>query len=135
MRGLLPVCELEEKASRITPACAGTTVKLTCNNFFLRDHPCMCGDYAQPKRGVCIGKGSPLHVRGLRRLTIARLWLLRITPACAGTTVNLTFTSHLGRDHPCMCGDYYRSVWRDSINRGSPLHVRGLLFTLLSYMI
>ena len=69
--------------------------------------------------------GSPPRVRGKqqkgKRVSNAK----RITPACAGKTVNRRDVQKLRGDHPRVCGEngYVRS---DSpLQRGSPPRVRG----------
>ena len=76
---------------------------------------------------VRIGRGSPLHVRGLLNFTRDPKRLVGITPACAGTTLPNTSCGSFDRDHPCMCGDYYKWSRVTNYLGGSPLHVRGLL--------
>ena len=66
----------------------------------------MCGDYEIKYTKNQITLGSPLHVRGLPTLILVRKSVTGITPACAGTTWTSQSSKVIGRDHPCMCGDY-----------------------------
>ena len=71
---------------RITPACAGKTAR----PFVLlprgEDHPRVCGENALVPCAVSSDRGSPPRVRGKLGIRIARLFVVRITPACAGKT-------------------------------------------------
>ena len=49
--------------TRITPACAGTTSKLISASLILRDHPRVCGNHGQYRRGLRRQRGSPPRVR------------------------------------------------------------------------
>ena len=65
-------------------------------------------------------------MRGLRIMLFSALFLLGITPACAGTTEIIKKTFDEIEDHPRLCGDYVRR-WQGHVrNRGSPPLVRGL---------
>ena len=89
----------------ITPACAGTTSKESENSFLTGDHPRMCGNnYTSPS---CINfpSGSPPHVREQRPPIALSPPLIRITPACAGTTVVRFGCQTPKEDHPRMCGN------------------------------
>ena len=90
----------------ITPACAGTTAPGTLREEHVKDHPRLCGDYVELKVDNTTRAGSPPLVRGLQALPHILAILKRITPACAGTTVD-SFNSFISpRDHPRLCGDY-----------------------------
>ena len=74
----------------ITPACAGTTY-LYANMFLLVwDHPRMCGDHLSAPAAAVSLPGSPPHVRGPQILFPPCRYGRGITPACAGTTNNLS---------------------------------------------
>ena len=70
----------------ITPACAGTTQRLTIIAFMGRDHPRMCGDHLYFLALLCLPQGSPPHVRGPPSGLGSLTGCPGITPACAGTT-------------------------------------------------
>ena len=86
----------------------------------------MCGDYTKFYEWYFFKIGSPLHVRGLQSMIILLSVIVRITPACAGTTYYKVTKLQRGEDHPCMCGDYTRNNNLVLFFLGSPLHVRGL---------
>ena len=112
---------------RITPACAGTTNIVFGNLEDSRDHPRVCGDYAHstPLDGVVTG--SPPRVRGLPARSVISSPDWGITPACAGTTKKVKFVRYMDKDHPRVCGDYYRYAQVRNPRFGSPPRVRGLL--------
>ena len=70
----------------ITPACAGTTASCTAGGSFAKDHPRVCGNHPFCLVEPVSHPGSPPRVREPLMSFIANLQLIRITPACAGTT-------------------------------------------------
>ena len=70
--------------SRITPACAGNSLRATRYWQKFWDHPRVCGEQSVLSRYVFFPAGSPPRVRG----TVPQYYdvtnLQRITPACAG---------------------------------------------------
>ena len=84
-RGRLGSAPAREPSRRITPACAGKTVRsrLTCT--MLRDHPRMRGEDGTWMSG---GRGG-----------------CRITPACAGKTQTPARNTGQCPDHPRMRGE------------------------------
>ena len=127
MRGLLTAFAKVFNEFRITPACAGTTIRGLCLCFGYWDHPRLCGDYIfkHGSHSICIG--SPPPVRGLQIQNTKILWKLRITPACAGTTRIINFLPECKEDHPRLCGDYIDWLAKIRYEPGSPPPVRGLL--------
>ena len=107
-----------------TPACAGTTHRISdahCNSWV---HPRMCGNNNIKSGPYLKIKGSPPHVREQPSVGAPAQDCAGFTPACAGTT--LTPHAHTVKPlvHPRMCGN-------NSISRivlvgfsGSPPHVR-----------
>ncbi len=69
-------------------------------------------------------------MRGLPHKKTQKLMELRITPACAGTTILDIIKTNRLWDHPCMCGDYHIKRRLFTVALGSPLHVRGLRIKL-----
>ena len=51
----------------------------------------------------------------------------RITPACAGKTLNVSFTVIIWQDHPRVCGENFLLTHMTRRLRGSPPRVRGKL--------
>ena len=85
-RGRLEGDHLIVRYTRITPACAGKTMRRTSRSTLRRDHPRMRGEdlsVAQTTKSV---SGSPPHARGRLRRRERRIRARRITPACAGKT-------------------------------------------------
>ena len=66
-------------------------------------------------------------MRGLPRIVNFTHRLLRITPACAGTTNYVLVQQFEFGDHPRLCGDYIFDQLKNSDKQGSPPPVRGLL--------
>ena len=128
MLGLLEWCQEKVFYSGITPACAGTTLGAGEKLEVLEDHPCMCWDYNKGVDNMVKIMGSPLHVRGLHIYSFLSIFCLRITPACAGTTLLYIILYLVIGDHPRLCEDYYLSSSLALMVEGSPPHVRGLLY-------
>ena len=126
VRGLLCGNSQWQWSGRITPACAGTTQQGSRPASRIRDHPRVCGDYAEVFGRKSISLGSPPRVRGLPVETAKGVEIARITPACAGTTRSALYWFLPLRDHPRVCGDYSLHGILQSLAMGSPPRVRGL---------
>ena len=74
---------------RITPACAGNTLKSDDFGALLKDHPRLRGEYKAKIPGVGPKKGSPPLARGILTTAISSILLFGITPACAGNTIKV----------------------------------------------
>ena len=109
----------------ITPACAGKTPRPSRRVGERQDHPRMRGEDKNGSRGYRYYAGSPPHARGRRRTSFARPTTSRITPACAGKTVDALLDGFLSRDHPRMRGEDGDWVHADGVLGGSPPHARG----------
>ena len=72
---------------RITPACAGKTVRQILFTSLSRDHPRVCGENIEGKFREGKKEGSPPRVRGKQTLGAALYRSRGITPACAGKTL------------------------------------------------
>ena len=86
VRGKLLTRITIKKTSRITPACAGKTLKLKFPIRSPKDHPRVCGENCRNLQELDRRKGSPPRVRGKQSAGIADASPIRITPACAGKT-------------------------------------------------
>ena len=127
MRGKLRIIILSERRNRITPACAGKTSDEDRTLSDRRDHPRVCGENDSSKLESAVYEGSPPRVRGKPYETIVLARDKRITPACAGKTIDACDACSAIGDHPRVCGEN-SSVrnWRSQL-QGSPPRVRGKL--------
>ena len=125
MRGPLRSAFARSHGSRITPACAGTTVRDFCAFVFLKDHPRLCGDHIGYYPFSSFIQGSPPPVRGPPTTINVSNSDKRITPACAGTTWLCWLVKPTVGDHPRLCGDHFVLNRKKSQTRGSPPPVRG----------
>ena len=66
----------------------------------------MCGNYRLESDKIDYQKGSPPRVRELLWAQYLSYGKKRITPACAGITVQSGFYTCAVRDHPRVCGNY-----------------------------
>ena len=74
---------------RITPACAGKRFFEDADNVVDEDHPRMCGEKVSYSRRMRRKVGSPPHVRGKAVSCYSSVSTIRITPACAGKSIEL----------------------------------------------
>ena len=88
----------------ITPACAGKTTLLLLAVFIAWDHPRVCGKNFYPFGRCSETLGSPPRVREKLAQKIKVTKLTRITPACAGKTIESNLRLRLHWDHPRVCG-------------------------------
>ena len=113
------------KACRITPACAGKTVRRRGWCFRRPDHPRVCGENVGLVAKVERLAGSPPRVRGkLTQEELAKK-LGRITPACAGKTRPMALRTAATPDHPRVCGENSFLSLFHAVRPGSPPRVRG----------
>ena len=136
----------------ITPACAGTTPDHLSPVFRVEDHPRVCGNHRPFQFALPGALGSPPRVREPHRAYHLPPSIMRITPACAGTTgregiQQIQLQDHprvcgnhsvftpapdpkilcgllCVRDHPRVCGNHKRPVARSTLRSGSPPRVR-----------
>ena len=116
---------------RITPACAGKTVRQFVADRTFRDHPRMRGEDLWRKLGRTLILGSPPHARGRRSSRQSASDLRGITPACAGKTVWLSAPKVPIVDHPRMRGEDATMRHCSMILSGSPPHARGRLISVV----
>ena len=90
----------------IIPACAGSTCRSRRRGPSRRDHPRMRGEHYTKPHGMKPEVGSSPHARGARRVTRVRVIAVGIIPACAGSTLTISRSSHWHRDHPRMRGEH-----------------------------
>ena len=86
VRGILFIPHFPYRIIRITPACAGNTLRPWENCYKLKDHPRLCGEYPAESSLVLCYPGSPPPVRGILKRFLDYWITSRITPACAGNT-------------------------------------------------
>ena len=75
-----------ERINRITPACAGSTCFHHVENVYNKDHPRLRGEYENTCPIDATPKGSPPLARGVPTENVCGSIVIRITPACAGST-------------------------------------------------
>ena len=110
---------------RITPACAGKTVKLRDIGHAVEDHPRVCGENGESTSESDRLPGSPPRVRGKRGRTATVTPVDGITPACAGKTLCYTRKEPSAGDHPRVCGENFIIPSLCAMSLGSPPRVRG----------
>ena len=93
----------------------------------------MCGE--KPSKHPCFiaRYGSPPRVRGKVFGQDLSLLGLRITPACAGKSVQPAAEARGEGDHPRVCGEKHQLHFRPSDQPGSPPRVRGKVYGITCY--
>ena len=86
----------------------------------------MRGEYKFPKSRMTPLLGSPPLARGVHKLSKYIRKLVRITPACAGSTVSIAPRKLPRQDHPRLRGEYNLQLMVESIRLGSPPLARGV---------
>ena len=84
VRGTAALDVISFFAVRITPACAGNSLRIPHTCTISWDHPRVCGEQASYWSAVAPVMGSPPRVRGTERGLAFVGEPGRITPACAG---------------------------------------------------
>ena len=110
---------------RITPACAGKSccaLFKACSGW---DHPRVCGEKQMEQGAGRLWVGSPPRVRGKVCSTYAETASRRITPACAGKSVQSSRFQSLRWDHPRVCGETKKSMSSSPPEEGLPPRMRG----------
>ena len=109
----------------ITPACAGKTIPSASWRTTSPDHPRMRGEDRHAVNRDAKQPGSPPHARGRPDRARTQDMGLRITPACAGKTVNQSARDRSTPDHPRMRGEDLPGKKAGYYAHGSPPHARG----------
>ena len=92
----------------------------------LQDHPRLRGNYQTASVTVQTKVGSPPLARELLRSSNHKFIIVRITPACAGTTYTPSPYIMLAWDHPRLRGNYPVQLPRRWMPGGSPPLAREL---------
>ena len=85
----------------------------------------MCGEQTIHMLWIIIMAGSPPRVRGTGAAAGDGLACVRITPACAGNRNIARCKKIVLQDHPRVCGEQHRFLFRLLLTAGSPPRVRG----------
>ena len=110
---------------RITPACAGNSIRRCCCPCGRPDHPRVCGEQRLGMEKRAARRGSPPRVRGTAFAVSANIFISRITPACAGNSSYVTAGTASIKDHPRVCGEQVHVPLHTFPVPGSPPRVRG----------
>ena len=125
MRGKVPAVQNFVCRYRITPAYAGKSCPMRCVRFLLWDHPRLCGEKVFRYRCKHLVSGSPPPMRGKGRCCTSCSRRVRITPAYAGKSINVTLAGSSCWDHPRLCGEKLPQQPRFCWAAGSPPPMRG----------
>ena len=126
-RGALSAALAVLSAKGIIPACAGSTARRSGDPSRTRDHPRMRGEHTRTRAYRRSRAGSSPHARGAQFVLVIRFLVIRIIPACAGSTLVPLDGDSRVEDHPRMRGEHplLPVLWLGG--RGSSPHARGAL--------
>ena len=110
---------------RITPACAGKSLKAVILGLIGKDHPRLRGEKRLKMCSLLNQIGSPPLARGKVAISHFLFTALGITPACAGKSQDLSTFIPEPKDHPRLRGEKYRIVLFLVFVLGSPPLARG----------
>ena len=105
-RGIHFCCDSLTSCNGITPACAGNTSRRPRMESDYRDHPRLRGEYQHERSRPDPSIGSPPLARGIPNPDPEWMKHYRITPACAGNTLQKCEDSMDQKDHPRLRGEY-----------------------------
>ena len=105
VRGKVSVFPYFHRLSRITPACAGKSANPQGEKGEPKDHPRVCGEKVNIIFKIENNQGSPPRVRGKVLSAVLVVWMLGITPACAGKRPIGVDNRLKIWDHPRVCGE------------------------------
>ena len=126
-RGLQATGPLRWYGGGIIPARAGFTSRFVFRFRVCADHPRSRGVYPGLTCVTLSRRGSSPLARGLRRAGMASSGALRIIPARAGFTPDMSGIVPCDEDHPRSRGVYFGRGSPGIISRGSSPLARGLL--------
>ena len=109
----------------IIPACAGNSDRHEIWKTHCRDHPRVCGEQGVYRSSASRVMGSSPRVRGTAICKQQRHLNGGIIPACAGNSLSDVPTFGVKRDHPRVCGEQRKELFRKHSVKGSSPRVRG----------
>ena len=110
---------------RITPACAGKSIRAAGVVSQPEDHPRVCGEKGKVNDAFRAYLGSPPRVRGKVQADRDAIPEPGITPACAGKSARGGCSASCPWDHPRVCGEKAAGDDIICLRPGSPPRVRG----------
>ena len=131
MRGTAPGQIVKSSYTGITPACAGNRRCSALAPGLNRDHPRVCGEQSSRCTPRARPSGSPPRVRGTDSSITGINAANRITPACAGNRILLSYLHLIYQDHPRVCGEQTALSLDMRVEGGSPPRVRGTVFSVV----
>ena len=109
----------------ITPAYAGKSQTYCFRSFLPGDHPRVCGEKSSLFKTAALSTGSPPRMRGKAALVSLPFVLGGITPAYAGKSLGSPVPFTCLGDHPRVCGEKSKAIFRPCFLQGSPPRMRG----------
>ena len=110
MRGKAARRRCFQSPAGITPAYAGKSPALLCCEYWVEDHPRICGEKSWTLFVCCNLLGSPPHMRGKAKSRCTKTTEYRITPAYAGKSIEDTAEAAAAGDHPRICGEKTKKI-------------------------
>ena len=124
-RGARDLSALVAEITRIIPALAGSTDRITGGRSTFSDHPRVGGEHTRWVVGISKGDGSSPRWRGARTLNPPPLSRARIIPALAGSTLQVARDWRSRPDHPRVGGEHRAQRGNPRRSHGSSPRWRG----------
>ncbi len=117
-------------ATRLIPACAGSTGHGRGTGRTWRAHPRMRGEHAESVRTRLAKGGSSPHARGARLFCVNKRDRRGLIPACAGSTELVAVAAGEEGARPRMRGEHFIPRCQELEHQGPSPHARGALLGL-----
>ena len=127
VRGTLLFPDIDDKAVRFIPACAGNAITDIPRFPKAAVHPRVCGERSRMKLISSCMCGSSPRVRGTQAIYRRAGLLHRFIPACAGNALVKPAGAFQIAVHPRVCGERWSERRRSLRSSGSSPRVRGTL--------
>ena len=124
-RGKVPHTCHSDCGWRVTPACAGKRSFYYDITEHFQDHPRLRGEKHKGHGGQLCHGGSPPLARGKDWYRFRPVWVMRITPACAGKRAPRPGIDPYAWDHPRLRGEKDYRASKSGRMPGSPPLARG----------
>ena len=125
VRGALMLSTMARCLSRLTPACAGSTVPRNPVKTHASTYPRVCGEHRPDHDSGSQLSDLPPRVRGARLRHGDHPSGARLTPACAGSTQLGRASARAPSTYPRVCGEHAARARRNLAICDLPPRVRG----------
>ena len=125
VRGAHPRIERRAGTVRLIPACAGSTDPLAAVGGWKATHPRVCGEHSASHGSRLGQRDSSPRVRGAHKEGDGLRFMIRLIPACAGSTRLAPNMRSDRPTHPRVCGEHHSPIPTPTTPADSSPRVRG----------